>query len=68
MKKFFNKSVDVYNKAKYVISGEDGASNMELIIWFSVVLCIGTVLFLLKDHILQFINKVIGKVDGLQVE
>lgn len=58
---------ELFNKAKYVLEGEDGASNLEIIGWMSVVLIILTVLYLFKDSVVGFVNKVIGKVDGLKV-
>jgi len=58
---------ELFNRAKYVLNGEEGASNVEIIVWMSVVLIIATVLFLFKDSVVGFVNKVIGKVDGLKV-
>lgn len=54
------------NRAKYVLEGEDGASNIEIIVWISVVLVIATVLFLFRDSITKFINKAIKKVDDFE--
>lgn len=54
------------NRAKYVLEGEDGASNIEIIVWISVVLVIATVLFLFRDSITKFINKAIKKVDDFK--
>lgn len=56
------------NKAKYVLNGEDGASNIEIIVWISVVLVIATALFIFKDKIVGFLTKAGNKVDGLQVD
>lgn len=58
---------NLLNRAKYVTQGEDGASTVELVVWFSVVLILGTVLYLFKDSIWDFIVRVIGRVDGLDV-
>lgn len=55
------------NRVKYVMTGEDGASNLELIIWFSVVLVIATTLFVFRDKIVNFLNKAGTKVDNLKV-
>lgn len=56
----------IMNRAKYVLEGEDGASNIEIIVWISVVLVIATVLFLFRDSITKFINKAIKKVDDFK--
>ncbi|WPS85484.1 hypothetical protein SMD22_00040 (plasmid) [Brevibacillus halotolerans] len=58
---------ELYNRAKYVVDGEDGASNVEIIVWISVVLVIATALFLFRDAISNFIGKAKGQVDGLKV-
>lgn len=55
------------NRAKYVLTGEDGASNIEIIVWISVVLVIATVLFLFRDAITGFLTRATGVVNGLQV-
>mgnify|MGYP006894370322 FL=1 len=55
------------NRAKYVLNGEEGASNIEIIVWISVVLVIATALFLFRDSIIAFIERARGQVDGLQV-
>lgn len=51
-------------RVNYVLKGEEGASNVELIVWFSVVFVIATVLFLFRDSIKGFINKSIGRVNS----
>lgn len=53
------------NRAKYVMDGEDGASNIELIVWFSVVLVIATTLFLFRDAVVNFIKKANTQIGGL---
>jgi len=58
---------DLLNRAKYVLEGEDGASNVEIIVWISVVLVIATALFLFRDAISGFIGRAQGEVDNLQV-
>ena len=55
------------NKISYVMDCEDGASNVEIVVWISVVLIIATVLYLFKDAIIGFLNKAIGRVDNLGV-
>jgi hypothetical protein len=57
---------ELFNRAKYVLDGEEGASNVEIIVWMSVVLVIATVLFLFKDAVVTFINKVIGQIGKLK--
>lgn len=54
-------------RINYVLNGEDGASNVELIVWFSVVFIIATVLFFFRDAINGFINKSINRVDSFGV-
>lgn len=58
---------NLFEKAKYVLEGEEGASNVEIIVWMSVVLIIATVLYLFKDSVVGFVKKVIGRVDNLGV-
>ena len=58
---------DLVRKVMYVAEGEQGASNVEIIVWISVVLMIATVLFLFKDQIAGFLNRAGGTVNGLKV-
>ncbi|MDF2879508.1 MAG: hypothetical protein K0R54_65 [Clostridiaceae bacterium] len=58
---------NLINKAKYVLNGEDGASNIEIIVWISVCLVIATTLFLFRDSVTKFINDAIGKVGAFKV-
>lgn len=55
-------------RINYVLNGEEGASNVELIVWFSVVFLIATVLFFFRDAIKGFINKSINRVNSFGVE
>ena len=57
---------NLLNRANYVLNGEDGASNVEIIVWFSVVFVIATLLFLFRDSVTSFITKITGNVDGLE--
>ena len=57
---------NLINRAKYVVSGEEGASNIELIVWFSVVLVIATALFLFKDSVVAFVTKATSQVNALK--
>lgn len=58
---------NLLNRAKFVLDGEDGASNVEIIVWISVVLVLATVLFLFRDTIEQFINNAIGRINEFEV-
>lgn len=58
---------NLMNRAKYVLEGEEGASNIEIIVWISVVLVIATALFAFRDSIKNFLGKSKGQVDGLKV-
>lgn len=58
---------NLFKRAKHVLKGEEGASNVEIIVWISVVLVIATALFLFRDAIVTFIGKGKGQVDGLKV-
>lgn len=59
---------NLMNRAKYVLTGEDGASNVEIIVWISVVLVIATILFLFRDSINAFLGRATGQVNNLKVE
>ena len=54
--------MQILNRAKYVMTGEDGASNLEIIVWMSVVLVIAGFLFAFRNQIGEFLNGVTGKV------
>lgn len=56
---------NLMNRISYVTSGEDGASNVEIVVWISVVLIIATVLYLFKDAIIGFLERAIGRVNSL---
>lgn len=59
---------NLMNRAKFAMSGEDGASNVEIIVWISVVLVLATVLFLFRDAIWNFIQDAIDKVASFSVD
>ena len=59
---------NVMNRAKHVMTGEDGASNIEIIVWISVVLVIATVLFVFRDAITDFLDRATDQVNDLEVE
>lgn len=54
-------------RAKNTLKGEDGASNVEIIVWISVVLIIATVLFLFKDAVVTFIKNAIAEIGNFKV-
>ena len=56
------------NKLNYVLGCEDGSSNVEIIVWISVVMVIATVLFAFKDKIMGFITSATNKVGNFKVE
>ena len=57
----------LFKRAKYVLTGDKGSSNLEIIIWFSVVLVISTALFLFKDKVVEFIKNATTEVENLKV-
>lgn len=59
---------NLMNRAKHVMNGEDGASNIEIIVWISVVLVIATALFLFRDAITGFLGGAEGKVGDLELD
>ena len=58
---------NLLERAKFVTEGEKGASNVEIVVWISVVLVIATILFLFRDAIKGFLNRATAKVNGLNV-
>ena len=44
------------DRAKYVAGVEEGASNIEIVVWITVVLVIAVALFAFRDKISSFIN------------
>lgn len=57
---------NVLNRMKFVCGGEEGASNMEIIVWISVVLVIATVLFTFRGQITDFLTNAGDQVDALE--
>ena len=55
-------------QAKIALTGEAGASNVEIIVWISVVLVIATVLFAFRTQITGFVTKAGTEVGGLKVK
>ena len=60
--------MNLIERAKFVTQGEKGASNVEIVVWISVVLVIATILFLFRDAIKNFLNKATGQVNALNVK
>lgn len=58
---------NLMNRVSYVMDGEDGASNVEIVVWISVVLIIATVLYYFKDAIIGFLQRANSRVNGLGV-
>lgn len=58
---------NLINRVNYVLNSEDGASNVEIIVWFSVVFIISTALFAFKTSVVNFITSINTKVSGLAV-
>ena len=56
---------NLYNRAKYVMTGEDGASNLEAIVWIAVVLIVTVVLLLFGGSIRTFVTNATTDVDTL---
>lgn len=56
------------NLMKNFMNDKNGASNVEIIVWISVVLVIATVLFLFRDSIMSFIEGATDRVDTFQTE
>ena len=55
------------NKLNYVLNCENGSSNVEIIVWISVVLVLASVLFIFRNTIANFIDAATGKVSNFQV-
>lgn len=59
---------NLLSRAKYVLDCEEGASNVEIIVWFSVVFVVATILFLFRDSVTGFIQRITGNVNDLKTE
>jgi len=58
----------LFNKVKHALKGEDGASNVEIIVWISVVLVLATALFAFRTQIMGFLTRAGNTVGGLNVK
>lgn len=47
---------NLINRAKHVVGGEEGSSNIEIIVWIVVVLVIAVALFAFRDQIGSFLS------------
>lgn len=47
---------NVVNRAKFVCGGEEGASNLELVVWFGVVLFLAVALIAFGGNISKFLG------------
>lgn len=54
------------NRAKHVVGGEQGASNIEIVVWIVVVLVIAVALFLFRDQISSFLRTATNTVGDLE--
>ncbi len=59
---------NLINRAKYVVGGEEGASNIEIVVWIVVVLVIAVALFAFRDKIGAFIGSATGSVDQMDTK
>lgn len=51
------------NRIKYVMSNEEGASNVEIVVWISVILIIIGFFFIFKDNIILLIKRGFNSMD-----
>ena len=56
------------NKLNYVLNCENGSSNVEIIVWISVVLVLASILFVFRDAIGNFIKSATGKINDFALE
>lgn len=55
-------------RAKHVVGGEQGASNIEIVVWIVVVLVIAVALFAFRDQISNFIGSATDSVGGMDTK
>lgn len=56
---------NLVERSKYVCGGEEGASNIEIVIWIVVVLVIAVALFAFRDKIEGLLGTASGDVGGM---
>lgn len=54
------------NRIKAAVSNETGASNLEIIVWMSVVLGIAAFLFAFRNQINKFLSSITNRVFNMQ--
>ena len=54
------------NKLNYVLDCENGTSNVEIIVWISVVMAVATVLFKFRDAVVEFIRDATGQIANFE--
>lgn len=59
---------NLINRMKHVVGGEEGASNIEIVVWIVVVLVIAVALFLFRDQISNFIGSATGSVGNMDAK
>jgi len=59
--------MSLMKKVKQALTGESGASNVEIIVWIAVVLFISIALFAFRDQIIGFLTRAGDSVDNLEV-
>lgn len=57
---------NVVNRAKFVCGGEEGASNLELVVWFGVVLFLAVALIAFGGNIKGFLGGAGSDVDKIK--
>lgn len=56
-------SKNLKERLEYVLDNENGFSNVEYVVWVSVVLIVITLFFIFKDAIVDFIRRVFNSMD-----
>lgn len=56
------------DRTKHVVGGEEGASNIEIVVWIVVVLVIAVALFAFRDQIGKFLTSSTDNVKGMDTE
>lgn len=59
--------MNIMKRVQTALTGEEGASNVEIIVWISVVLVIASALFIFRDQIGDFIGNAGKEVDDLEI-
>lgn len=59
---------NLINRAKHVVGGEEGASNIEIVVWIVVVLVIAVALFAFRDQIGKFLGSSTDSVGSMDTK